>query len=383
MQTRTKGRAALTAAAGGAVVVLVVGAIAGVKAMQISTITETFAAQVPAAERVNAVQVERQHWESRVSSVGSVVAVQGTQVATEADGVVRAIRFEAGTVVQAGDELVRLDDEVEQAQLRSAEAAAQLANLGYERAQRLIAQRAISQSDLEQAEATWKQARAQVDNIRAVIAKKVVRAPFTGKVGIRRVSVGDYLAQGTQVVSLQSLDPVYVEFSVPQQRLGQLREGLAVTAEVDSYPGEAFGGEITAVESHVDVATRNVRIQATFANRHGALKPGMFVSVDVALGAAEPVHVIPATAVVHAPHGDSVFLIESAAEAQGTKALVVRQQPVKLGARRGDFVVVEGGAMVGDQVVATGVFKLRAGTQVVIDNALKPEFALAPAPGNG
>ena len=383
MQTRTKGRAALTAAAGGAVVVLVVGAIAGVKAMQISTITETFAAQVPAAERVNAVQVERQHWESRVSSVGSVVAVQGTQVATEADGVVRAIRFEAGTVVQAGDELVRLDDEVEQAQLRSAEAAAQLANLGYERAQRLIAQRAISQSDLEQAEATWKQARAQVDNIRAVIAKKVVRAPFTGKVGIRRVSVGDYLAQGTQVVSLQSLDPVYVEFSVPQQRLGQLREGLAVTAEVDSYPGEAFGGEITAVESHVDVATRNVRIQATFANRHGALKPGMFVSVDVALGAAEPVHVIPATAVVHAPHGDSVFLIESAAEAQGTDAFVVRQQPVKLGARRGDFVVVEGGAMVGDQVVATGVFKLRAGTQVVIDNALKPEFALAPAPGNG
>ena len=383
MQTRTKGRAALTAAAGGVVVVLVVGAIAGVKAMQISTITETFAAQVPAAERVNAVQVERQHWESRVSSVGSVVAVQGTQVATEADGVVRAIRFEAGTVVQAGDELVRLDDEVEQAQLRSAEAAAQLANLSYERAQRLIAQRAISQSDLEQAEATWKQARAQVDNIRAVIAKKVVRAPFTGKVGIRRVSVGDYLAKGTQVVSLQSLDPVYVEFSVPQQRLGQLREGLAVTAEVDAYPGEEFGGEITAVESHVDAATRNVRIQATFANRHGALKPGMFVSVDVTLGAAEPVHVIPATAVVHAPHGDSVFLIESAAEAQGTHALVVRQQPVKLGARRGDFVVVEDGAMVGDQVVATGVFKLRAGTQVVIDNALKPEFALAPTPGNG
>jgi membrane fusion protein (multidrug efflux system) len=185
------------------------------------------------------------------------------------------------------------------------------------------------------------------------------------------------------VVSLQSLDPVYVEFAVPQQRLGQLREGLAVTAEVDAYPGEEFGGEITAVESHVDAATRNVRIQATFANRHGALKPGMFVSVDVALGAAEPVHVIPATAVVHAPHGDSVFLIESAAEAQGTPALVVRQQPVKLGARRGDFVVVEDGAMVGDQVVATGVFKLRAGTQVVIDNALKPEFALAPAPGNG
>jgi membrane fusion protein (multidrug efflux system) len=383
MESRSKNRTALLAAAGGAVVVLVVGAIAGVKVMQISTITETFAAQVPPAERVNAVAVEQQHWEARVASVGSVVAVQGTQVSTEADGVVRAIAFQAGSVVAAGAELVRLDDEVEQAQLRSAEAALQLANLTFERAQRLIAQRAISQSDLEQADATWRQARAQVDNIRAVIAKKVVRAPFAGRVGIRRVSVGDYLAQGTQVVSLQSLDPVYVEFSVPQQRLGQMRDGLAVLATVDSYPGEEFGGSITAIEPHVNSATRNVRIQATFANGHGALKPGMFVSVDVALGAAQPVHVIPATAVVHEPHGDSVFVIEPAPEPQGTDALVLRQQPVKLGARRGDFVVVENGALAGDRVVATGVFKLRAGAHVIIDNTLKPDFALAPAPNNG
>ncbi len=383
MQTTNKKRTAMLALAGGAVVVLVVGAIAGVKAMQIATITETFAAQVPPAERVNAVAVEEQHWESSVSSVGSVVAVQGTEVSTEADGVVRAIAFEAGTVVQAGEELVLLDDEVEQAQLRAAQAAADLANLTYERAKRLIAQRAISQSDLEQAEASVKQAVAQVDNIRAVIAKKVVRAPFTGKVGIRRVSIGDYLAKGTQVVSLQSLDPVYVEFSVPQRRLGQLRDGLTVTATVDSYPGEEFGGQITALESHVDPVTRNVRVQATFANGHGALKPGMFVSVDVALGAALPVHVIPATAVVHAPHGDSVFVIERAAEVQGSDALVLREQPVKLGTRRGDYVVVEDGAVAGDQVVATGVFKLRAGTHVVVDNTLKPEFALAPTPGNG
>jgi len=378
-----KGRTALAALTGIVVAVVIVGAIAGVKASQFAAIGEAFAGQAPPAERVNAVAVQRQHWASQVSSVGSVVAVQGTQVSAEADGVVRAILFAAGSVVESGDELVLLDDEVEQSQLRSAQAAAELALLTFERAKRLIAQRAISQSDLETAEATWKQATAQVDNIRAVIAKKVVRAPFAGKLGIRRVSVGDFLAKGAAVVSLQSLDPVYVEFSLPQQRLGEVREGLFVTATADSYPGEEFGGEITAVEPQVDAATRNVRIQATFANGDGALRPGMFVSVDVVLGAAAPVHVIPATAIVHAPHGDSIFVIEPSAASDGTNALVVREQPVRLGARRGDFVVVTDGVEANDQVVATGVFKLRAGTPVVVDNTLTPQFTLTPAPGNG
>jgi len=370
-----------TAAAGIAAVVVIVGSIAGIKALQFAAIGEAFANQVSPAERVNSVAVARQHWESRVSSVGSVVAVQGTHVSTEADGVVRKILFAAGSVVKAGDELVLLDDEVEQSQLRAAEAGADLARLAFERAKRLIAQRAIAQSDLEQTEATWKQANAQVDNIRAVIAKKVVRAPFAGRLGIRRVSVGAYLAKGSPVVSLQSLDPVYVEFSLPQQRLGEVREGLIVAATADAYPGQEFSGEITAVEPDVDAATRNVRIQATFANGDGAFKPGMFVSVDVALGTAAPVDVIPATAVVHSPHGDSIFVIEPASE--GAAELVLRQQPVKLGTRRGDFVVVERGVQPDDQVVATGVFKLHAGMPVVVDNTLTPEFALAPAPNNG
>jgi membrane fusion protein (multidrug efflux system) len=241
----------------------------------------------------------------------------------------------------------------------------------------------ISQADLEQAEAAWKQASAQVDNIRAMIAKKVVRAPFTGKLGIRRVSVGDFLTKGTPIVSLQSLDPVHVDFSLPQRRLGELSEGLVVTATVDAYPGQEFRGEITAVEPHVDAATRNVRVQATFANGHGAFKPGMFVSVDVALGTSAPVHVIPATAVVHSPQGASVFIVEPAVEPAGTDALVLRQQPVELGERRGDFVVVEAGAKVHERVVATGVFKLRPGMPVIVDNTLAPEFELAPSPDNG
>jgi membrane fusion protein (multidrug efflux system) len=383
MDGRTSKGTVAAAAAGIGIVVVIVGAIVGVKALQFRAIGAAFAAQAVPAERVNAVAVQREHWESIVSSVGSVVAVQGTQVSAEAEGVVRAIRFEAGSVVRAGDVLVLLDDEVEQSQLRSAEAAAEVARLNLERAGRLVAQRAISQADFEQTEATWKQASAQVDNIRALIAKKTVRAPFAGKVGIRRVSVGDFLEKGAPVVSLQSLDPVYVEFSVPQRRLGEVREGLAVAAAVDSYPDERFIGEITAVEPHVDAATRNVRVQATFENGSGALKPGMFVAVDVALGATEAVHVIPATAVVHAPHGDSVFVIEAAAEPDAAGGLVVRQEPVKLGARRGDFVVVEEGPEAGEQVVATGVFKLRAGMPVVIDNTLAPEFALSPSPGNG
>jgi membrane fusion protein (multidrug efflux system) len=366
-----------------AAAVLIVGGIAAIKALQFSAIGEALAAQVPPAERVNAVAVQQQLWESHVTSVGSVHAVQGTEVSAEADGVVRAILFDAGSAVQAGEELLRLDDEVEQSQLEAAQAAAELARLTFERARRLIEKRAISQADLEHAEATWKQAAAQASNIRAVIAKKVVRAPFAGKLGVRRVSIGDFLTKGTPVVSLQSLDPVYVDFSLPQRRLGELREGLAVTATVDAYPGEEFRGEITAVEPQVDAATRNVRVQATFANHHGALKPGMFASVDVALGTSTPVHVIPATAVVHSPQGASVFIVETAVQPAGTDALVLRQQPVELGERRGDFVVVEAGAKVDERVVAAGVFKLRPGMPVIVDNTLTPKFELEPTPDNG
>lgn len=371
-------RAILAAAAGLAGVVAIVGGIAGVKAMQFASIGAAFAAQVPPAERVNATFVERQQWETSLSSVGSVVAVQGTQISAEADGVVRAILFTAGSFVEAGDVLVKLDDEVEQSQLRSAEAAAELARLNLERGKRLIARNVISRADFEQLEATFKQNEAQVDNIRAVIAKKVVRAPFAGRVGIRRVSIGEFLAKGAPIVSLQSVDPVYVEFSLPQRRLGALAEGQVVTATTDAQPDEELWGEITALESHVDASTRNVRVQATFKNGHGILRPGMFVAVDVSLGKPAAVDVIPATAVVHSANGDSVFVIEPT----DSDGFVLRQQAVTLGERRGDYVVVEEGPRAGERVVATGVFKLRAGASVVVDNTLAPQFALAPRPDN-
>ncbi len=228
-----------------------------------------------------------------------------------------------------------------------------------------------------------KQTKAQVDNIRAVIAKKVIRAPFAGKLGIRRISIGQYLEKGSPVVSLHSLDPVYVDFSLPQQRLADIHEGLSVAISSDAYPGRPFEGKITAVDPNVDPATRNVRVQATLANPEGRLRPGMFVSVEVVLARSDEVLVIPASAVLHAPYGDSIYVIdESEAGGSDAKPLVVRQQVVRLGARQGDFVVATDGVKAGDRVVATGAFKLRPGMPVVIDNKLAPEFQRAPKPDN-
>jgi len=369
--------------AGFLIVVFIVGALTSVKALQFKAMGDAAAQQVMPPEPVNAIEVRREHMQPRVAAVGSVVAVQGTVVSAEAEGVVRDIAFEAGSIVHAGDELVRLDTEVERAQLNSAAAAAKLAHVSYTRAKGLIGSHSISQAELDTAEANVAQADAQVANIRATIDKKIVRAPFTGKLGIRRISVGQYLSKGSPIVSLQSLDPVYVEFSLPQQRVGDLVAGLTVAVAADSYPDEQFQGTITAVDPDVDPATRNVRVQATLGNADSRLRPGMFVSVDVLLAQTQDVLVIPSTAVMHGPEGDSIFVIEAGdADAQGKRPLVVRQQAVHLGARQGDFVVATDGAAAGDQIVATGVFKLRPGSPVVIDNTLSPEFTFAPRPDN-
>lgn len=374
----------LAAAAGVVIAVLIVAAIVGVKMSQFKALGEAAAQQTVPPQPVNATEVMRYEWQPRLTSVGSVVAVQGTIVRAELPGVVREIAFEPGSVVQKGDVLVRLDTDIEEAQLREAEAEAKWAHITYERALNLIKSRAISQAELDEAQAAMARADARVDSIRATIAKKIVRAPFTGKLGIRSISIGQFLDTGAEVVSLQAIDPVFVDFSVPQQQLGELREGLEVAALLDAYPETAFKGTITAIESHVDPATRNVRVQATVPNRDGLLRPGMFVTVDVMLARSEDVLVIPATAVLHAPYGDSVFVIEKAEDgnAQAEAPLVVRQQYVRLGERRGDYVVATEGVEDGQQVVSTGVFKLRSGMPVVIDNTLAPQFSFAPKPDN-
>jgi membrane fusion protein, multidrug efflux system len=359
----------------------IVGGIFGIRALQSREIAA--ARPVTPPETVNAVAVIEEQWQPRVSSVGSVAAFQGTVVRTEAEGTVREIKYEAGSVVQAGDELVQLDVEVERAQLRAAEASAELARISFNRAKELIVRRSISQAEFDSADASLKQADAQVDNIRAVIAKKILRAPFTGKLGIRSISLGQFLEKGSPVVSLQALDPVYVEFSLPQQLLGDLSEGLKVAVSSDAYQGQQFEGKITAINPDIDSATRNVRVQATLANADGRLRPGMFVSVDLILARSERMLFIPSAAVLNAPFGDSIFVIEEGpAGPDGTKPLVAQQRFVRLGARQGDFVAVTEGVKPGEKIVATGVFKLMPGMPVVIDNTLAPKFTLTPKPGN-
>lgn len=362
----------------------VIGGLVGIKFLQFGAMSDAAAKQVMPPLPVNAAIVREEVWQPEVASVGTVMAMQGTVIRTEAEGVVREISFEPGTTVQAGDVLVRLDADVEQAQLRVAEAAAELARSSFKRAEGLIGKRSISQADYDAAAIDLKQANAQVDNLRAVIAKKTVRAPFAGRLGIRHISVGQFLDKGSQVVSLQSLDPIYVDFSLPQQRLGDLAEGLRVDVISDAYPGARFEGEITAVNPDIDAATRNVRVQATMANPDGRLRPGMFVEVALTLDRSDRVLVIPATAVLHAPYGDSLFVVQEGGEAgaDGRKPLVVQQKFVRLGAQRGDFVVVTEGVAAGERVVSTGTFKLRPGMSVVIDNSLAPDFQSAPRPDN-
>ncbi len=359
------------------------GALVATKILQFKAMGAAAARQTVPPQPVNVAEVREEEWQPRVSAVGSVTAVQGTVVSTEIEGIVREIKFQAGGLVNAGDELVQLDIEIQQAQLRAAEAAAEWARVTFKRAKDLISSRAVSQADLDSADSNLKQAEAQMDNLRAVIGKKTVRAPFAGKLGIRRISVGQFLNKGSPVISLQSLDPVFVEFSLPQQRLGDLCEGLIVLVSSDAYPGQQFEGKITAVNPDIDSATRNVRVQATLTNADGRLRPGMFVSVETLLARSEKVLFVPATAVAHGPFGNSVFTIEEGkAAANGVKPLVAQQRLVRLGLRQGDFVVATEGLKAGEKIVSTGVFKIRPGMLVVIDNTLAPRFALAPMPAN-
>jgi membrane fusion protein (multidrug efflux system) len=360
------------------VVLPIAGVIAGIKFLQIRTLM-AMGQQSEPPSFVSLGEVREESWETRIAAVGSVAAFQGVVVAAEAEGTVREILFEAGSAVSAGQPLVRLDTEVEQAQLASSEAAADLAVTTLQRTRELFSSSTISKADLDAAEATVKQTRAQVDNLRAIIAKKTVRAPFAGRLGIRQISVGQFLNKGAPVVSLQALDPVYVEFSLPQQRLGALSENMVVRVKSDAYPETAFEGRLTAVNPEVDPVTRSVRMQATLANGSGKLRPGMFVTVEVVMPEAERVLTIPETAVVYAPYGSTVFVAtEGKAGEDGKKPLIAELRNVRLGARRGDFVTVVSGLKAGERIVTNGGLKLRQGAAIMESTLGVTEPKLAP-----
>jgi membrane fusion protein (multidrug efflux system) len=359
--------------------VVLIAVLGGIKGFQISRMIAHGKQFVPPPEAVTTFEVRPELWQSLLTSIGSLEAVQGVMVTAELKGKVEKIAFEPGAAVRAGDLLVQQDISSETAQLRASEAAVALSKITLDRTRKLLAIGTASQSQYDNADAQYKQDMAQVDNIRATIAKKTIRAPFAGRLGIRLVNLGQALNEGDAIVSLQSFDPIFVNFSLPQQQLARIRPGLVVQMTTDALPGRTVEGKITAINPAVDDATRNIRVQATTANPGEKLRPGMFANVAVVLPAQEKVLPIPATAVLYAPYGDSVFIVEEKKdEKTGRQGKIVRQQFVRLGEKRGDFIAVATGLNEGETIVSTGVFKLRNGQAVVVNNSLAPEFKLTP-----
>ncbi len=361
-------------------ILALVGTLGLVKVLQIKKL---ISAKPPVIrESVSTADVKPERWQQALTSVGSLSAVQGVTVAAELDGKLVEVAFEAGREVHAGDLLVRQDTSVEEAQLRSAEAGVDLARINLQRTRELFAKATVSQSQLDADAAAEKQAVAAADNIRATIAKKTIRAPFSGHLGIRLINLGQNLKAGDPIVSLQALDPIFVDFYLPQQELARLATGLEVRVSGDAVP-DVIEGKITAISPDVDMSTRNVRVQATVGNPSGRLHPGMYVDVAVELPVVNDVLTIPATAVVYAPFGDTVYVVDAKTDEQtGDKELIVRQQIVRLGVRRGDFVAVTSGLKAGDTIVSSGVFRLRPGTSVTVNNPMAPDAQLAPKPSD-
>ena len=360
------------------VTTLIIGALGFVKFRQIQTAIAEGAAFQPPPEAVTTVVAGHESWPSTLAAIGTLAAVQGVTVSADLAGIVDHIAFDSGKGVQAGDVLVRLDTRQEQAQLAAVEAERDLARVNFDRMQSLVDQGAISRADYDRAAAEQKQTEARVGEIRATIDRKTIRAPFSGILGIRQVNLGQYLDGGDPVVPLQALHPIYVNFGVPQQQAGQVRMGHTVRVSTDDLAGVEFSGRVTAIDSVVDEATRNVQIQATVPNLAGKLRPGMFVQAEVRLGATRSIITLPASAISYAPFGDSVYVVTDLKDPNGQTYRGVRQQFVKLGGARGDQIAVLAGVNPGDEVVTSGVFKLRNGAAVLINNTIRPGNNPAP-----
>ena len=375
--------------AGGAVFKVIVGLLAvlvligGIKAMQIRKLINTGKATVPPPTTVTSAKVEQADWQPTLSAVGSIAAVQGATISAELPGTVSEIGFQSGTPVKKGDVLLKLDASAEQAQLRSAQADADLAKADFDRARDLAERKVISQAELDSAAAKFTQRKAAVDNMQSIIAKKEIRAPFDGIAGIREVNPGQMVPVGQNLVTLQALDQVFVNFSLPQQHIADVRPGLQVKLTTDAVAGREFEGTLSAVNSAIDPATRNVSLQATLENPDHALRAGMFGRVKVLLPQKNPTLYIPATAVSYAPYGNSVYVLEKKKDEKTQQESVsLRQQFIRTGETRGDFVAVTEGLKQGDEVASTGVFKLRNGMNVVVDNTLAPKAEEAPTPAD-
>lgn len=351
-----------------------------VKFQQIQTAIAQGAAFQPPPAAVTTIVAQQEEWPATLSAIGTMAAVQGVTVSADLPGTVDRILFDSGQAAAAGQVLALLDTRQEQAQLAAIEAQRELARLTFDRMQGLLNERVVSRAEFDRATAEFRQTEAQVEEIRAVIQRKTIRAPFSGILGIRQVNLGQYLAGGDALVTLQSLNPIYVNFGVPQQAAGQIVVGRAVRLTADDVTGVEWTGRMTAVDSVVDEATRNIQVQATLPNPGGRLRAGMFVQVEVPLGPSQTVIALPASAISYAPYGDSVFVVAELTGEGGKPYRGVRQRFVKPGAARGDQVAVLSGINPGDEVVTSGVFKLRNGAAVLVNNTVQPGNDPAPKP---
>ncbi len=363
-----------------AVMTVIIAGLGFLKFQQIQTAIAQGAAFQPPPEAVTTIVAQEVEWPETLSAIGSVAAVQGVTVSADLSGTVDRVAFDSGRAVRQGEVLVELDTRQERAQLAAAEAQRDLARTNFDRMQGLLKDNVISRAEYDSATAEDKQTEARAGEIRAAIQRKRITAPFSGILGIRQVNVGQYLSSGDPIVVLQSLNPIYVNFDVPQQAISKMRNGRDVRITTDDLAGVEFHGRITALDSVVNSETRNIQVQATLANPDGQLRPGMFVQAEVVMGGGRTVIALPATAISYAPYGDSVFVVGDLKGPNGESYRGVRQQFVKLEGTRGDQVGVVSGVKPGDEVVTSGVFKLRNAGAVLVNNKVQPGNNPSPTP---
>jgi membrane fusion protein (multidrug efflux system) len=363
-----------------AVVIALIAGLGFIKYRQISAAIAMGGSYAPPPDAVTTIVAARQNWPSTMDIIGTAAATQGVTVSADLPGTVARINFESGQAVRQGDVLVELDTRQERAQLAAAIAQRDLARINFKRTQELVKQGVMAQTEFDNTSELQTSAEAQVGEIQATIDRKTIRAPFTGVLGLRQVNLGQYLAAGQAIVPLQKLDPIYVNFGVPQQTSAQSMAGRTLQITSDDLPGAKFVGKVTAVDSVISEATRNIEVQATLPNPQGKLRPGMFVQVQLVLGASRDVITLPASAINYAPYGDSVFVVTDLTDPKGKTYRGVRQQFVKVEGSRGDQVAVVSGINPGDEVVTSGVFKLRNGAAVTINNSVQPSNNPKPNP---
>lgn len=365
-----------------------IGGLGFVKFQQIQAAIAQGASFQPPPEAVTTIAAEQTEWPATLSAIGSVAAVQGVTVSADLSGTIDRIAFDSGKSVRQGEVLVELDTRQERAQLAAAEAQRDLARVNFDRMQGLLKENVISRAEFDSATADSKQTEARVGEIRSAIERKTIRAPFSGILGIRQVNLGQYLSSGDPIVQLQSLNPIYVNFDVPQDAIAQMRMGrevritLADAAGSKALAGAEFPGRVTAIDSTVNESTRNIQVQATLSNPEGTLRPGMFVQAEVAVGHGRSLVALPATSISYAPYGDSVFIVGMVKGPNGDTYKGVRQQFVKVEGARGDQVGIVTGVKPGDEVVTSGVFKLRNGAAVFVNNKVQPANDPAPTPAD-